>query len=585
MSDLLNQASLVYIPSGYKEDTAYSVIPTDGSGDLTFTRASDGTRVNSAGLVENVPWNLCTYSEDQTQWTSQNATTVTANSTTAPNGTITADTVTPTAVNDDHYRGILLSSQVGELTAFIYVKPNGYNFFDWGIWNGSFYIVRATFDLVNLTYTFTIPGTATIESVGNGWLKCGISGSNASLSTIGLYYRTRPTGGSGFFTGNGTSGAFVWGAQLNTGTTAKPYFPTTDRQNVPRLTYEGGCASLLLEPQRTNLILQSEAFGSASWSAFNASVSSNVSATLDPQGYYGADKLVEDSSSAYHDADQVQTYTAAAYTISVFAKAAGRNHIFLQHFDGSTFFTSGTFNLADGTISGVGTIENYGNGWYRCSYTATTASGTGKSYINLSNGTTGNYQGDGTSGVYIWGAQLEAGSYPTSYIPTTSASVTRVADAAYKTGISSLIGQTEGVLFVDFEHSVTSTTEDTRFILSDNTYNNWTFFSIENGTSLRYYLTSGGVNELDTTVTNVFPTAGRYKVAMAYEDDLFTIYVNGVQKVNNTTSTNIPAMSALLLSGKEAVTTAVELVNKKVNQAVLFPTRLTNDQLAALTTL
>ena len=134
MSNLLEQASLVLIPSGYKEDVVYSQIPLDGSGDLQLTRASNGTRINSAGLVEVTPWNIAEYSEDQTQWTSQNATTVTANSTTAPNGTSTADTVTPTAVNDDHYRGIGLSSQVGELTAFIYVKPNGYNFFDWGIY-------------------------------------------------------------------------------------------------------------------------------------------------------------------------------------------------------------------------------------------------------------------------------------------------------------------------------------------------------------------------------------------------------------------------------------------------------------------
>jgi len=536
-------------------------------------------------LVENVPWNLCTYSEDQTQWTSQNATTVTANSTTAPNGTITADTVTPTAVNDDHYRGILLSSQVGELTAFIYVKPNGYNFFDWGIWNGSFYIVRATFDLVNLTYTFTIPGTATIESVGNGWLKCGISGSNASLSTIGLYYRTRPTGGSGFFTGNGTSGAFVWGAQLNTGTTAKPYFPTTDRQNVPRLTYEGGCASLLLEPQRTNLILQSEAFGSASWSAFNASVSSNVSATLDPQGYYGADKLVEDSSSAYHDADQVQTYTAAAYTISVFAKAAGRNHIFLQHFDGITFFTSGTFNLADGTISGVGTIENYGNGWYRCSYTATTASGTGKSYINLSNGTTGNYQGDGTSGVYIWGAQLEAGSYPTSYIPTTSAAVTRVADlASAPQGTHGNFGTNPFCVFLDVNFAKLSSTGAIALLGNRQSSNWWRIYS--NGSEFRLEL-----NGSNGFVSDIFLNQGtltsRTKIAFNRNGNDMKIYVNGSQ--------TFAASSAVYSSDFTTGNTQIdfnswyagvyEITATEYNEVVLFKQSLTASELAALTTL
>ena len=109
-----------------------------------------------------------------------------------------------------------------------------------------------------------------------------------------------------------------------------------------------------------------------------------------------------------------------------------------------------------------------------------------------------------------------------------------------------MIGQSEGTLYVEFEHSIVNTTEDTRFILSDNTYNNWIFFSIENNTSLRYYITSGGVNQLDATSTNVFSSGGRYKVALAYEDNLLTIYVNGVQKVNNTSITTIPAMSAFL---------------------------------------
>jgi hypothetical protein len=95
MSDLLNSASLVMIPSGYKEDVVYSQIPTDGSGDLSFTRASNGTRINSAGLVEVVAWNLAEQSEsfDNVAWvkTTDGQVTITANATTAPNGTLTAD--------------------------------------------------------------------------------------------------------------------------------------------------------------------------------------------------------------------------------------------------------------------------------------------------------------------------------------------------------------------------------------------------------------------------------------------------------------------------------------------------------------
>ena len=95
MSTLLEQASLVLIPSGYKEDTVYSVIPSNGSGDMSFTRASDGTRINSDGLVEVTPWNLLTYSEDFSNgaWIKTNATIV-ANDAIAPNGTTTADKFT-----------------------------------------------------------------------------------------------------------------------------------------------------------------------------------------------------------------------------------------------------------------------------------------------------------------------------------------------------------------------------------------------------------------------------------------------------------------------------------------------------------
>ena len=93
MSTLLEQASLVMIPSGYKEDVVYSQIPTSGAGDLSFTRASNGTRINSAGLVEVCPWNLQTYSEDfsNASWAKNNSPVMSYNVATAPNGTMTAD--------------------------------------------------------------------------------------------------------------------------------------------------------------------------------------------------------------------------------------------------------------------------------------------------------------------------------------------------------------------------------------------------------------------------------------------------------------------------------------------------------------
>jgi hypothetical protein len=108
MSNLLEQASLVLIPSGYKEDVVYSEIPLDGSGDMNFTRSSNGTRINSAGLVEVCPWNLVQNSENFSAiWTAQNAT-ITTNSLVAPNGTTTADSlIAANAVNT--YSGVYVT--------------------------------------------------------------------------------------------------------------------------------------------------------------------------------------------------------------------------------------------------------------------------------------------------------------------------------------------------------------------------------------------------------------------------------------------------------------------------------------------
>jgi hypothetical protein len=573
MSNLLEQASLVLIPSGYKEDVVYSEIPIDGAGDMSFTRASNGTRINSQGLVEVCPWNLCDYSEDQNQWSSQNQTTVTANSTTAPNGTLTADTVTPTATNDDHYRGIGLSSQVGALTAFIYVKPNGYNFFDWGIWNGSQYLVRATFDLVNLTYTFTDAGTATIESVGNGWLKCGISGTNASLSPINLYYRSRPTGGTGAFTGDGTSGAFIWGAQLNIGSTAKPYFPTTDLLNVPRLTYQnggGGCPSLLLEKQSTNLFTYSEQFDNAAWTKSSGSVTANQA--ISPDGTQNADLLVGEMY-------QQPTFTnATTYSFSVFAKKESGSTIYIGYIDNVTGFVGGSITYtystgvvavqqsANGSVSGQ--AIDMGNGWIRVIIKYTTIASV-----------TFNYQYIGSTGSYVWGAQTEVSSYPTSYIPTTSSTATRVADVANKSSISSLFGASATSFFMDFE--ITQVSSDATWTVTgydgSNLFSLCQFGAITNFPRIVF---DGGV---DTTLGTAL-SIGRHKIAVSFATNDFRAYIDGALVLTDTSCT-YNRYDRIAVNGTAWTGNTNNNNSFKLNEYAQFPNVLTNAELASLTTI
>ena len=122
---LLDTASLIVTPNGYKEGKLYSVIPSDGSGDMSVTRATTATRVNSAGLVELVPYNLLSWSEDLTNaaWTSINTTEVIG--ATAPDGTATAWTLSKSAANGRLYQ--VPASTDGSMVASVYAKAGTLN--------------------------------------------------------------------------------------------------------------------------------------------------------------------------------------------------------------------------------------------------------------------------------------------------------------------------------------------------------------------------------------------------------------------------------------------------------------------------
>jgi len=556
MSDLLNQASLVYIPSGYKEDTAYSVIPTDGSGDLTFTRASDGTRVNSSGLVENVPWNLLQQSNTfSTTWTTVNASVTGGQS--GYDGSSGAWLLEKSA-SAGYLRQNNTSSNLQ--TYSIYAKSGTLN---WVVLE-SVVIGNAYFDLQN-----GVIGNASaslidknIDSVGNGWYRISIT-YNATISQVRVF----PADSNGSV--SGTSGnIYIQDAQLNQGSTAKPYFPTTDRQNVPRLTYEGGCPSLLLEPQRTNLALYSEEFDNAYWSK-TAGTTITANTTISPDGTQNADTITfaasGDSINRFATTG-LSVVSGTTYTFSVFTKSTTQ----VVRFGGATGGT-GT-NVYNGAV-------DYGNGWYRQSVTRTwSASGTVSVQLVLSLNAAGS--------TILYGFQAELGAYPTSYIPTTSAAVTRVADAAYKTGISSLIGQTEGTAFIEFEIT-TNDSFDSGFPalidISDATVNNRFSLFLNDSTyspaRLQLFVSNGGVTQVSITASAPI-SVGRHKVAFAYKLNDYAIYIDGVL-IGTDTSATVPACSKLAFTNFDGSIVA----ENKTNQAALFKTRLSNTELAALTTL
>jgi hypothetical protein len=571
MSNLLSQASLVMIPSGYKEDVVYSQIPTNGNGDLSFTRASNGTRVNSAGLVEVVAWNLAQQSEtfDNASWTKVN-TTITANNTTAPNGTTTADKFAPNGTLTASYFSISQAITSGATsqshTAIVYVKAGG-------LGQMLFYLgsqIGIYFNLTNGQFISYYNGVQTItnyssEAVGDGWYKYTISISGSS----GIIYHEVYGAKSGAFIGNYTTAddCFVWGAQLNIGSTAKPYFPTTDRLNVPRLTYQnggGGCPSLLLEKQSTNIAIYSEQFNDASWGKSNITVTANDA--ISPDGTQNADKITSTNASNTIQL-AVSSSSGVDYTISVFAKNidAGNVRLDMSNVAFGPVFTFATKTFT--TVSGWTTsYQEFSNGWFRLIATRQSNTTSASPQFGL----------DSVVGsVYFWGAQFEQSSYPTSYIPTTSASATRVADACFKTGISSLIGQTEGTMFADFVFTNNNTVQ-VIMCLHDNADNKrveiWA-----NASSLYGFV--GGSSNFN--IASITATSGtRYKVAVAYKSGDSAYYVNGTQIGANSTTFTISLTSLIFNYWASSYPP-----DTKINEAIIFPTRLTNAELASLTTI
>jgi hypothetical protein len=575
-----DDASLVMIPSGYKDQKVYSVKPTDGTGDLTFSRASSATRVQSNGLIEKVRTNIALYSEqfDNAYWSKYLAT-ITVNSTTAPNGTLTADTITDSIVLGSHMIFRTATWNTTSQTFSIFAKAGTSSrvcILNNSLGTGVFA------NLADSTIVVDSGFVGTLTAVGNGWFRITAAHTAASSQTLSV----------GLFTGTSTSEyigtgstAFLWGAQLETGDIATPYIATTTAavsvgpvSGLPRLDYLGSsCPKLLLEPQRTNLAPYSEQFNNAAWLTLEATITPNAIAA--PDGTVSADLILDNAVSDQHAVYEGISTGAGVHTWSVFAKAQNLNFLIVNAFSGSDNRT--WFNLSNGTVGtnaagNTATITNYGNGWYRCSVTRSYASGTFLFVAATapSNGVF-SYVGSG-NGLYLWGAQVELGAYATSYIPTLGASVTRVADAASKTSISSLIGQSEGTMFVDFEFNG-------KYDVSGNIPIN-----VYTGTTEAYiYVNSSGILFLDlliagvtqASITTSIGAVGPKKIAFAYKENDFVGYMNGVQ-IGTDTSGSVGAMANLNVGSYR---TTGYLTTGGVNQAILFTTRLTNAQLAELT--
>ena len=560
---LLDTASLIVTPNGYKEGKLYSVIPSDGSGDLSVTRATTATRVNSQGLVELVPYNLFTYSEqfDNADW-SKSSGTITANSTTAPNGTNTADLFTANGVLGVHdfFQGFTGGSQT---TASIYVKKNtaqyvyiSLNYQSSGVnWATGIYNLDAL-----TTATFQSGGVtnqvATISDEGNGWRRITLKVDTANTTLFCMYGVSdsmSPTLSSRGRVENSSSASFyAWGAQLVEGSVAKDYQKTETRLNIPRLDYSNGtCPSILVEPQRTNVCVSSNNLNGWINQTGNTTLTRIQSGGVDGNAF---DRLVTTGSGNQGRYVQFTALVGSYATFSVYLRGTGTVEL-------------GIYNAGQSALNTITLTSE----WTR--YEAKITTGI-VGYIDWSIFVFGGNTTD------VCCAQMEFASYATSYIPTTNSSVTRNADVISKTGISSLIGQTEGTLFVDAYITGKDSSNGSILFATDKvssgaliriiyTSTNALRFDVFDGSSFQCLISAGAYNVGD-----------RVKVAGGYKNNDFVMYVNGTQ-IGTDTSGSVPTTDTANIN------TSIygDTNGSFVNAAALWKQRLTNTQLAQLTTI
>lgn len=343
--------------------------------------------------------------------------------------------------------------------------------------------------------------------------------------------------------------------------------------NVPRITDRG----VLIEEARTNLLLRSAEFDNAAWTKGGATISAGSTAA--PDGSTTADTLTEDTSTGDHRTFQAASVAnATVHTFSIFVKPNGRTLVTLT----LAGVGDATFDVQNGVVTsttlGSASITSAGSGWYRCAVTFTSATTSYNTQIRLvSTGTTTSYTGNGTSGVFLWGAQLEAGATPSSYIPTTGAAATRAADAC--SSPFSIPANQDFVVFM--EVSLSGASPVTQRI-----------FEIDAGSGpnrIIIYRTSAGIFAGDIYVASVFTSAGTFsktgartlKVAVRRVGSSYQIFADGVG-VAAVTVASMPTLTTMFYGqGRSAATP----LNDYLRTCALILGTLSDAQLVALTTL
>ncbi len=343
--------------------------------------------------------------------------------------------------------------------------------------------------------------------------------------------------------------------------------------NEPRFDHNpltGECLGLLIEESRSNFLTLSEQFDDGIWLKENgANVLSN--STVAPDGTFSADTIVESTSTTRPRlrTRELNVVNGSSYVFSFYVKSAGRNFLQVILLNNTT---TSVIDISTGQYVSGSTNVNVspaGNGWFRVSIWGTfnQTSGNYRSDIFLqSTSSTSNYTGDGVSGVHIWGAQLEAGSFPTSYIPTSGSTVTRSADVASITGtnFSRWYNNTEGTVF--FDSALSESVNSTPSIVFGNYL--W-------ATSPNVWRTLG--NQTIMLSNSSRTTRTKHAFTLKSNDHVVSINGGAVSGASQNNSTS-PASS-----GPVSFNANGNTLNGYISRLTYYSTRLQNYQLQQLT--
>jgi hypothetical protein len=562
------KASWVLTPSAFTEGILPALKPFDGSGDLTFTRATSATRTDADGVIGDACYNLFSYSEqfDNAFWT-KTQTAVTTNTITAPNGTSTADKIIPNTTNIQH-RIDKLSFSTGLKTLSVYAKAGEYGFL--GLRIGDLVDDSASFDLSDGSFGVVGANILNYNAIdaGDGWYRCYITvDSGASLAACRLNIGESINALSSF-AGNDVSGLYLWGAQLVQGSVAKPYLPTTDRLNVPRIDYSlGGCPVMLVEPQRTNIVLRSEEFDNAIWSTFGDGTLVTANTDVSPAGTLTSDTITGGGGLGRIGQIGIACLASTNYTFSIYVKNIDATNFIVFIYD-----NVGTLLVSANQIPNV-TIGDY----TRLIFTVTTNIGASTISVQAARSL------PTSESIYFWGAQLEAGAYATSYISTTTVAVTRNADSVPNKNIGAAnINSEEGVLFL---HSAALFDDGTFRVISlnDGTVNNRLFIGYQNASqTIQATYTVGGSTTGNITAIVADVTVFS-KIAFRYKEDDFSLWIDGV-KVGEDLSGSVLAPNTLVNVGFTSGTTGSPFY-AMIKEAAHIPYFPSDDFMTELTTL